>query len=359
MRGLLIGVTSALVIVSFTERARAQLAGQLAPPAPREAARDPEEPSTPDAPPARRAEPPAARVVPPPASATRDPEEAPELTVGEPRSAPAVPAPDVTPFAPAVRAPEGTAFTVRSATAGTPPDIVLTNEGGMARGTIIRSVPGRSVEIRLETGEIDSIPWSMVRFAGPAAQAPGATSSAGPWRGAPEASSTPTIGAGGLAITFESNQRATLHAESGTATATANVPGSWARVHARASYFDRLCTAPCALSIEPGVHRFAISMGEHEPIAAPVVDLHRPGRLVGRYVANGGLRAGGWTIFVLGLLSASGAGFYGVWAQTGSYYGVNPFAVAVLTTASVNLLLALLVGLPMATANDGAVLRFE
>lgn len=46
------------------------------------------------------------------------------------------------------------------------------NDGGMLRGTIVESEPGRYVVISLPTGETRRVAWREVRYAGPAARAP-------------------------------------------------------------------------------------------------------------------------------------------------------------------------------------------
>ncbi len=232
---------------------------------------------------------------------------------------------------------------------GAVPDLVLTHDGGMIRGTIVRSQPGQSVVVQLPTGEVDEIPWGAVRYAGPAAQAPTLQP------GAPTTAVSSGIRVSNqqdVHIRFTSDQRLTLHNEGATATATASAPGSWVTVHSQASRWDRVCTAPCDFSIAPGQYRFAASLNGSAPLAGPVVEIAASGTLFGHYVDHSGLRAGGWVVWALSL-------FGGLAAGTGVFLANTRDMVPGLIVAGVGILISLLVGLPMINAGDGVAFRFE
>ncbi len=238
---------------------------------------------------------------------------------------------------------------------GAPPDVVLTNDGGMLRGTIVRSQPGRSVQIQLPTGETTEVPWANVRFAGPANEAPAVA----PPTTAPPPPSTITASPGisvdggrEVRIEFASDQRLTLHNVGATATGSASVTGSWIRVNARSDRWDRLCSAPCELHIQPGDYRFGVSIDGRGPFPGGLVHIARPGRLYGHYVDHSGLRAGGWAVFLAGGLLGGGAIFAAAWLIFGAFWeGV--------IAGGANLLLGVLVGAPMMAAGNGVVFRFE
>ena len=223
---------------------------------------------------------------------------------------------------------------------GTPPDLVLTHGGGMIRGTILRSLPGREVVIRLETGELQTVAWAEVHFAGRAVEAPPSPPSFSrlPSTISPEPPGSPS----GVRVRFESEQRVTIHAQTATAHGTASA--GTIQVHSRAHLYEQLCTAPCEFRIDPGVHRLALSWGEREPLAGPVLDIRGSGTLHGRYVENGSLRAGGWAAFILGLLGAGGA------VTAISLLPTYDLFEPLIITAGLNVLVAFFAGLPRAAA---------
>lgn len=147
---------------------------------------------------------------------------------------------------------------------GTPPDVVMSPGGGMLRGTIVESVPGQYVVIMLPTGETRRIEWPNVTYAGPASGAPQQvqTQTRPSYGAAAQLGTTapqfqPSTPAGGVHVRFESPQPGiTFHRVTGTATATA-----WGSGHAiavRAYSFERLCTAPCELTLDPDSYHLAL-----------------------------------------------------------------------------------------------------
>lgn len=234
-----------------------------------------------------------------------------------------------------------------AASSDPPPDVVLLRDGGMLRGTIVRSRPGESVRVELATGDTEEIPWSDVRFAGPASQAPLAAPQPS------ERASARDEHAGEVRVRFHSEQRLTLHHIGGTATSTVSVPGTWVQAHGRADYYERIGTAPCDLWLVPGEYHFGLSIGDHGPFQTRAIDITGPGVLEGRYVDHGALRAVGWVIFLLSLAGGAVGVTFGI---LGNGYSLD--WVALLAGGS-TALVGMLIGLPMMAAGNGVVLRFE
>lgn len=58
-------------------------------------------------------------------------------------------------------------FTGQAISNETPPDLVLLQDGGMVRGTIVESLVNEHVDIRLVDGQTRHFPWEDVKYAGP------------------------------------------------------------------------------------------------------------------------------------------------------------------------------------------------
>lgn len=248
-----------------------------------------------------------------------------------------------------------------------PPDLVLLRDGGMLRGTIIESRPRRGVVIQLATGEIERVPADQIRFAGRAADAPRADSAETarpeprrPRRRRRRRREDVDLVEDGVRVRFLSDERLTLHLQTSSATASARPVGGSIDTHTmRAQYFGRICTAPCIMTIDPGVHSFAVThMNGSEQVLRPL-DVERRGTLRARWVYNDDVRVGGGFITVLGLLSAVGMGALGIFSPTHSTFSRQGWNVLFTTTAALNALLVFVAGLPMLFAGDGAVLSYE
>ncbi len=182
------------------------------------------------------------------------------------------------------------------------PDVVITTDGGMLRGTIIESVPGDHVTLTLSTGEPRTVLWSNVEYAGPESgrptnavlpQAPVQTSvqppSPGPGYASPRADTVH------VQVTAEQD-RISLHEVTGTAAAT-----GWHGDHVATFQmfsFNRLCGVPCTLELPRGSHHFALSQGNGGVVPGPQMDILRDGTLSAHYVDRGPLRLGGWLTFL-------------------------------------------------------------
>lgn len=122
---------------------------------------------------------------------------------------------------------------------------------------------------------------------------------------------------------------------------------------------ERLCQSPCELTLQPGTHRFGVSLGERSVQLAEPIELARSGTLYARYVSHEGLRAAGWSVFSVGVAAAVGLGIAGgLMAASGDMLGA-PAGIGLLFVAAFNLVLGLALGLPLIFAGDGAEVRFE
>ncbi len=229
------------------------------------------------------------------------------------------------------------------ASSGTPPDLVLTRDGGMLRGSIVRSEPGRRVVIELANGEVQELGWGEVRFAGRAEEAPLERRAETPAREAEQE--------GRLRVHFVADLRLTLHRLGATAVSSAS--SGFVTVRGRSELYERECTAPCELSIDPGVHQFALAIGARPPFPAGALDITRDGTLRGVHYDHAGLRAVGGVTLVLGLLGA------GLMLPFGFLTGWGEPAWGLVIGGAISGGVGLLVGVPLVAARSGVVLRFE
>lgn len=268
------------------------------------------------------------------------------------------------------------------ALAQTPPDVVMTQDGGMMRGTIVESRPGQHVVIALPTGETRRVAWSEVRFAGPAGEAPGSASVTTPppsyapygtqepsYGGAPPGYGVEGYGTGAppgygppgygpqparaIRVRLVSAQPGvTFHRVVGSATAVGWGHGRMYTVHAH--QFERLCTAPCDLTLPVGSHHFALSAGG-AAVAATSLQLTGDSTIVGEYVDNSGLRAAGWITFGASLLAGGGMMLAPI---LGGNYDSGTL-MSWMIAGGVVMLIGNIVGLALGFHGDGAVVRFE
>lgn len=200
--------------------------------------------------------------------------------------------------------------TAKSADATQAKDLVRLKNGGMLRGTISELVPGDTVTIVTTSGKTREIKMSEVDYAGPADRDPQATAkpstepSAVPTETASDASKTePLVTVSGqradLQLSSEPSN-VTFHRQSGSAIAVG------ARGAAVAVAYDRLCTAPCKVSLPAGTERFALSRGNEFPIFAEPVEIPPgPSQLVGSFKSRSGVRIAGWVVAVGSLVGGS------------------------------------------------------
>ncbi|MEZ4220903.1 MAG: hypothetical protein R3B13_08235 [Polyangiaceae bacterium] len=202
------------------------------------------------------------------------------------------------------------------------PDVVMLNDGGMVRGTISELAPGKQVVIVTVTGETRTYAMADVKYAGPAANAPGTA----PPAPAPTPPPTPPVAApakehsasGGMGtgavrpfatvhgpearLHFEGEPGVIIHRRSHSAAASG--PGG----EAYAVGFDEICSVPCDVSLPAGTYAFAASKGGRRPAPAEYRTAIPPGRstVKGEYVDNKWIRIGG----LVGGGAAIGVGAY-------------------------------------------------
>ncbi len=244
------------------------------------------------------------------------------------------------------------------ASAQNAPDVVTTRDGGMVRGTISESVPQDHVTITLTTGEVRTIPWANVEYAGPESDRPSTAPAVAPPppRDVPAPSPAYTAPARDpntvrLQVLTEQSGLA-LHEVTGMATAAVWTGQAFGTV--RAYSFHRLCGVPCTIDVPRGSHQFALSQGG-DPVPARAIDILRDGTLATHYVDRGVLRAVGWITLVVGGLA--GAAWMVVPLLT-TDYSSDDWLVGLIGGAAV-LSVSEIVGLILALQGDAAELRFD
>jgi hypothetical protein len=226
-----------------------------------------------------------------------------------------------------------------------PPDVIRLKSGGMVRGTVVRAVPGSPYKIQLADGTFMEIAEADVASVGPG-EAKAKPAAAAPLGAGPP---TPAAGAdapvlGGL---IESTPQAPPlpppppHAGEpvavGIGGATAYVPQVRLRLSAfdpgatfslltdttdfraaglavgrggpvpvamggTAENFQRLCTAPCEVSLPRGVHKLALTLPDGRMARTESLILERDSGVEARYVSKAGVRTAGWIILLGGTL---------------------------------------------------------
>jgi len=195
-----------------------------------------------------------------------------------------------------------TAPAVLAVAQSTPPDVIIMKDGGMLRGTIAESVPGKFVVMMMLSGETRRVEFSEVRFAGPASQAPAT---------APNSAPAPASAAAGdprVAVRFEAanpEQSLTFFRKVGESTGVAW--GYGGAVSVRAVSFRQLCKAPCAMGLKPSTETLAVALNDGSPVPVrEAVNFEDNLLLRASYNSRSGIRIGGWVI--LGVGNAAGAG---------------------------------------------------
>lgn len=227
-----------------------------------------------------------------------------------------------------------------------PPDIVRLKNGGMIRGTILEYAPDKDLRILLHGGTEKVIPSNLIEYAGPAnartADAKPPTTPPAPAppqhpanqvesedetdQVAPEVDPAPRAaqkrdyetpgagynysGSGGGRVHLTSPERGvTFHLKTGNSNATitgtsyqwlsssrpTNFSGS-----ASAEHFERLCTAPCSASLQPGTYRLGLSVDDGSVAAADAVHIEGGAELEGVYQSNTAVRVGGLLLLLAG-----------------------------------------------------------
>jgi hypothetical protein len=206
------------------------------------------------------------------------------------------------------------------APASVPPDIVRLKDGGLVRGTIMEMVPGKMVDVALPSGSTRNIPMSDVAWAGRAADDPGP----GGEKPKPEgdaalaksqAAAPPPAPAGAsiIPLAVQPGSNAThlrLRAEDGqegltfhirTGSNTSFIADGRHQGGVAIETYQRLCTAPCEVDVEPGTHQFGLSLDDGRvEKAGSVVSVAGPSTVVGEYQSYLKGRIAGLLLVVLG-----------------------------------------------------------
>lgn len=200
-------------------------------------------------------------------------------------------------------------------------DIVRLKNGGLLRGKISELIPGESVTIITLSGKTREVSMSEVDYAGPAEKDPQASP--------PPAAPAPKPAA---AVADDEEEDEDEKVDAGKATKPyVTVHGREARLHlvadepgitfhrqvssavavggggsAYANGFERMCTAPCEVSLPAGTETIALSRDGDPPIAGDPVQLPAgEARMRGSFNTHDGVRMAGWFTLIGGVLGGA------------------------------------------------------
>lgn len=185
-----------------------------------------------------------------------------------------------------------------------PADVVRLKSGGLLRGTISELVPHDSVTIVTVSGQTRTFPMAEVEYAGPASEAPSKAAPAPPVAAEkPNESKTKpyvTVNGAEAHLHLESEPEGlTFHRQSGSATAVGY--GYGGGMVATAEAYDRLCTAPCDVTLPAGAETLALSRPNGKPVVADAVAFPAgKSRVVGTLESRKGLRIAGIVVLAVG-----------------------------------------------------------
>jgi hypothetical protein len=194
-------------------------------------------------------------------------------------------------------------------------DVVRLKNGGLLRGKISELIPGDSVTIITLSGKTREFPMSEVDYAGPAAKDPQATSeAAAPAAKAAtpvaddeeeEEDSKPKARSAAKPYVTVNGRESRLHIVAPEAGITFHRQSATAVSGAiYATGYERLCTAPCQVTLPAGTETIALSRDGDPPIAADPVTLPAgDAQLHGRLESRGGIRAAGWLTLIGGAVA--------------------------------------------------------
>ena len=188
------------------------------------------------------------------------------------------------------------------------PDIVRLKNGSLLRGTISELVAGETVTIVTVTGKTREIAMAEVEYAGPADRAPAVPDSQPPAAAqaesdneAKEATNRETkvepyvvreARRARLHLT-STPEGLTFHRQTGSAMAVGSGGSAYA------TGYERLCTAPCDISLPAGTEVLALSNGDEPPRKADALTFPAgESQVVGTFESRAGVRTAGWIILV-------------------------------------------------------------
>lgn len=205
-------------------------------------------------------------------------------------------------------------------------DVVRLKNGGLIRGTISELVPGERVTIVTVTGKVREIAMAEVAYAGPDE---GQRASEPPEAKAPEPESHPTESEGTTGEVVRpymtvNASRARLQLDSVPAGLTfyrqisasaAAYSGPNGGGVAVGVHFERLCTAPCNITIPAGTEILALSTaGASIPVSATSATFPAgQSQVIGKLQSRRGVRTAGWLVAAGSL----GVGMYMILSSTG------------------------------------------
>jgi hypothetical protein len=209
-------------------------------------------------------------------------------------------------------------------------DVVRLKNGGLLRGTISELVPGDSVTIVTGSGKTREFPMAEVDYAGPADKDPAAGASPPP--ASAEAAATSTSEQKPEAYVTVQSERAKVHFDSTPpgvtfhrAASSAVAVGSGGGV-AVATGYERLCTAPCDVTLPAGTEILALSQpGERfARDAGPITIPAGTSRINGSFESRAGTRAVGWVV-AIGSIVGGGLLTYAAFGSKEECYGSGDY----------------------------------
>lgn len=185
-------------------------------------------------------------------------------------------------------------------------DIVRLKNGGILQGTIAELVPDESVTIVTIAGATRSFPMADVAYAGPIdrePQSPAATNAPEPAPAVPEPTARATTEMKPY-VTVNARE-ARLHLQSVPDKVTFHRLAASAGAFAG---FERMCTAPCDVTMPAGTETLALSHEDGGLLAADPITLPAGSTtLYGKVHSRQSVRTGGIVITVIGSLVTLGA----------------------------------------------------
>jgi hypothetical protein len=214
---------------------------------------------------------------------------------------------------------QSSAQTAPATDAGT--DVVRLKNGGLLRGKISELLPGESVTIITLSGKTRELPMSEVDYAGPAAKDPQAASQPAAPAPKPAAAAADEdeeeeddkvdVGKGTKPYVTVHGREARLHiiADEPGVTFHRQVSSAVAVGGGGSAYangFERICTAPCEVSLPAGTETIALSRDGDPPIAGDPVQLPAgEAQLRGSFNTHEGVRMAGWLTLIGGVLGGA------------------------------------------------------
>jgi hypothetical protein len=196
---------------------------------------------------------------------------------------------------------EPNAAEVPTSPSAEPKDVVRLKNGGLVRGSIVELLPGQSVTITTVTGKVREFPMSEVSYAGPAdaEESKAAAKTEQPQSFAPRAAGQNsneklrphvTVHAEEARLVLESEPSGIVFYRQGGSAVAGNVT---------AQGYERLCAAPCEISLPAGVESLALSVDRSKPVEAAPLDIPAGRhRVVGRYADRTAIRVVGWVSLI-------------------------------------------------------------